>query len=314
MKSSIAPRLLVVSAIILTAIAAAFFLNGKKDADKQAAQAENSANASAQTSGIGALGRIEPKSRVINLSHDAGPEGVRIEHLNVSESQIVKRGDVIAVFSDHPRKEAQLQAAQARTAVLSARIRAEKANLQLFGADLSRGKKLQKARAISQSQFDQIRRNQSQSAATLESLQAELLSTQAEEILAQRELEQARLLSPIDGTILKILSWPGERVSDRGIVQIADLSQLDVVAEIYERDMPRVKIGQKAEISIPGMERKFQGTVRELGFLVEKNDLNNTDPLADRDNRIVEVRITLDAADLQAVQHLLYMQVDVRLL
>uniref|UniRef100_UPI00374DB641 hypothetical protein n=1 Tax=Nitrosomonas sp. TaxID=42353 RepID=UPI00374DB641 len=36
----------------------------------------------------------------------------------------------------------------------------------------------------------------------------------------------------------------------------------------------------------------YRAQVRELGFLVRKNDLNDTDPLADRDNRIIEVRIT----------------------
>ena len=133
-------------------------------------------------------------------------------------------------------------------------------------------------------------------------------------VLAERELEQSTLVSPIDGTILKIKAWPGERVTDNGVVEIANLTQIDVVAEIYERDMPRVKIGQKAEIKVPGMQETFGGTVRELGYVVRKNDMNDTDPLADRDNRVVEVRITLDPGKEEILKHLIYMQVDVRLL
>lgn len=264
--------------------------------------------------GIGALGRIEPRSRVIILSHDAGPEGARIESLNVQEGQDVKKGEVVAVFSDYPRKDAKLAAARARIGVLESRIDAEAANQVFFNRDYKRAQELVKTKAVSEARLDEAEKNFRASQATVKSLQAELQSAHADLALAEKELEQARLTSPIDGTVLKIRSWPGERVGEGGVMEIADLTQMDIVAEVYERDMPRVTLGQKAEIRVRGMEGTFAGEVRELGFLVRKNDLNDTDPLADRDNRVVEVRISLSPEAAAKLKHLIYMQVDVRLL
>lgn len=45
-------------------------------------------------------------------------------------------------------------------------------------------------------------------------------------------LNNTRIVVPITGTILKILARPGERIGDRSLLEMADLSQLDVVAEV----------------------------------------------------------------------------------
>jgi HlyD family secretion protein len=42
--------------------------------------------------------------------------------------------------------------------------------------------------------------------------------------------------------------------------------------------------------------------------------LNDTDPLADRDNRIIEVRLTLEPDAVKALQHQIYRQVQVRIM
>lgn len=307
----------IIIAVIIVACGA-FWLS-KSDGDNNqvthpGTPAQVAVDPSLRPSGVGALGRIEPRSRVIDLSHDAGPEGARIGELLVTESQMVKKGEVIAIFSDYERKKAKLESAQAKVPMLEARIKSERANERFSMQDYERARKLVKTSAVSRSRFDEVERNWRQSQGTVASLEAELAATKADLILAEKELEQSTLASPINGTILKIKAWPGERVTDGGVVEIADLSQMDVVAEIYERDMARVKIGQKAEIKVPGMNDSFGGTVRELGYVVRKNDMNDTDPLADRDNRVVEVRITLDPGKEDILKHLIYMQVDVRLL
>lgn len=307
-------RLLIVTAVIILSVLFWLFKGEKAETSVPNAQTPTVVDPAARPDGVGALGRIEPRSRVIDLSHDAGPEGARIGELLVAESQTVKKGDVIAIFSDHGRKKAKLDSAKAKVPMLESRIKAEHANEQFAVRDYERARKLVKSNTISKSRFDETERNLRESRATVASLESELSSMKADLVLAERELDQSTLVSPIDGTILKIKAWPGERVTDAGVVEIADLTQMDVVAEIYERDMARVKIGQKAEIKVPGMNELFYGTVRELGYVVRKNDLNDTDPLADRDNRIVEVRITLDTGKEEILKHLIYMQVDVRLL
>lgn len=303
-------KLILILAVVIAVMAALFIGKSAQTREK----AETAPVVREETKAIGALGRIEPRSRVIQLSHDAGPEGARIENIFVEEGQKVTKGQEIAVFSDLPRNEAQLASAITRIGVIEANIRAEEANQVFYEKDYARAAKLAKSDAIARSGLEEAEKNRQQTLSRLDSLRAELESAKADILIAERELEQSRIVSPIDGTVLKIMSRTGERVSDQGIVRIADLSQMDVVAEIYERDMPRLRVGQKAEIRVPGLDKVFTGEVRELGFLVEKNDLNDTDPLADRDNRIVEVRITLDADAIKALTHLIYMQVDVRIL
>lgn len=51
---------------------------------------------------------------------------------------------------------------------------------------------------------------------------------------------------------------------------MADLTQLDVVAEVYESDLTQVKVGQKAYISAKGFNQVYTAEVRELGYMVRK--------------------------------------------
>ena len=126
-------------------------------------------------------------------------------------------------------------------------------------------------------------------------------------------MDNTLITAPITGTIVKIFSRPGERIGDNGLLQIADLSQLDVVAEVYESELPQVKLGQPGCITASGFKRSYLAHVRELGFLVRKNDLNDTDPLSDRDNRIIEVRLTLEPEAVADLRHQIFRQVNVRI-
>ena len=83
----------------------------------------------------------------------------------------------------------------------------------------------------------------------------------------------------------------------------------------YERDISKVKKGQKAEIFIDGIKKPFKGIIKDVGFQVYKNDVNQTDPLSNRDNRVVEVRIDIVENDsLDLIKHMIYRQVQVRIL
>lgn len=280
----------------------------------QAAKEEIAVPAAAQPpAGVGALGRIEPKSRVISLSHDAGPEGARIETLDIVEGQRIEAGARVAVFSEYKLKQAQLLALQAMLPVTEARITAAEAAARLADAERGRAQKLLKEKAIARAEVDRLETTFAQAEAEAKALQAELAMTRADIVAAEEDLRRSQLFSPIAGTVLKIHHWPGERVGDQGIADIADLSAMDVVAEIYERDMPRVRPGQHARIRVPGTDMAFDGLVRELGYQVMKNDMNDTDPLADRDNRVVEIRITLPPEAATSLQHLIFMQVDVHI-
>jgi len=134
---------------------------------------------------------------------------------------------------------------------------------------------------------------------------------------AEAELELAFVKSPIEGQVLEINAREGERIattSSDGIVEIGKTDQMYVVAEIYETDISRVRVGQAAIITSSAFTGELAGTVERVGMQIGKKDVLNTDPAADTDARVVEVKIRLDNESSQKVKQLTNLQVDVRIL
>jgi HlyD family secretion protein len=84
-----------------------------------------------------------------------------------------------------------------------------------------------------------------------------------------------------------------------------------VVAEVYESDVGKVHPGQHAHITSSSFSGELPGTVDEVGLQVGKKDVLNTDPVADIDSRVVEVKIRLDDSATQKVAGLTNAQVKV---
>ncbi|MEB3263473.1 MAG: efflux RND transporter periplasmic adaptor subunit [Synechococcus sp.] len=124
---------------------------------------------------------------------------------------------------------------------------------------------------------------------------------------AQRSLEQAQanlqraiaarddnlIHAPIDGTVLQVFARAGESPGSDGILQIGQIDRLQVVAEVYESDLPRVKPGQPVRITSPALPQPLQARVEQIGAIVLRQKVINTDPSANNDNRVVEVRAPL---------------------
>lgn len=262
---------------------------------------------------VGALGRVEPKSRVIRVSHNAGAEGVNLLSLLAEEGSQTAKGDVLAILADHDKKQADFEAGKANILALTAKLGSEKINLRFADKEHQRYQALATNSLASRSLIDSKTLTFQQSQAKIRELQAEIATANANLKQLEEELKNTVILAPISGTVVKVHARPGERLNDAGLLEMADLSQLDVVAEVYETDLPRVKVGQNAEIMVPGYKTSYSAVVRELGYQVRKNDLNSTDPLADRDNRIIEVRLTLDDKAVIDLKHQIYRQVQVRI-
>ena len=141
--------------------------------------------------------------------------------------------------------------------------------------------------------------------------QANLERAQAYVQQAQANLNLAYVKAPRSGQILKIHTYGGERVEAKGIVELGDTEQMYVVAEIYETDIHGIKIGQIASITSKGLAGELTGKVVEIGLQIAKKDVLGTDPAADVDARVVEVKIQLDTAASAKVQGLTNLQVNV---
>ncbi len=136
--------------------------------------------------------------------------------------------------------------------------------------------------------------------------QAELSRAQATARQARAELAEAYVRAPSAGEILKINSRAGEAPSDKGIVEMGQTSQMVAVAEVYESDVSKIKVGQTAAISSESgaFGQKIRGTVSYVGLQIGKQDVLNTDPAANADSRVVEVKIAIDPTDSPAVKGL----------
>lgn len=110
-----------------------------------------------------------------------------------------------------------------------------------------------------------------------------------------RELENSRevkkrihIHSPVNGTVLRIGARLGQYVTPQTeLYMFADLKKVWVLADIYENEIPWVKVGDKVEMtldSVPG--KTFSG---ELSYIY---------PYAEAKTRTTKVRIVVDNADL----------------
>lgn len=298
--------------------------------------------------GVGALGRVEPASRILRLAPAPSQDGARIARLTVAEGDQVTAGQVLAEFSDAELRDAAVLQAEASLSQARARldrtraagrpseIAAQRARIEaLRNAEANARREAERAErlertgagaeaAAERARFaaNRARAERAEAEATLETLlsprpedvalaEGEFAAAEASLARARAEAELSRLRAPIDGTVLRVIARSGERASTDGVLELADLSRMDVVADVYETDLPRLRVGAVAEVVVPGESRRFPATVREIGWQVRRTTQANTDPVAAVDARTVEVRLALAPESVQALQRRSNMQVQV---
>lgn len=142
--------------------------------------------------------------------------------------------------------------------------------------------------------------------------QAEVDSAKAAVKQAQADLDLTYIRAPIDGQILEIHTWLGEVIGSEGIAELGQTNQMYVVAEVYETDVEKVRLGQSVTITSDAFSGELRGTVSEIDLQVSKQNIFNANPKADTDNKVVEVKIRLnDLADSVRVAGLTNLQVQV---
>jgi HlyD family secretion protein len=130
--------------------------------------------------------------------------------------------------------------------------------------------------------------------------------------LSQTLLDQTEIRAPMDGRILDILTRPAEMISQRPILQMADVRQMQVVAEVYETDIGQVQMGQRAVATSPALAAPLTGSVVEIGSVIAQNEVQSLTASTTSAQRVVKVRIQLD--DSAAASRLINLQVDVQFL
>ena len=231
---------------------------------------------------IAAIGRLEPRDGIVEVSGPSGQSAV-IARLDVKEGDRIEKGAVIAVLD-----VLALHAADV------ARITAELENAE---REFVRAERLKKTGIGRDTDYDTAQ------------LGVRVARAQLKRARVQLKLSEVR--SPISGQVLLIHAHTGERVGPQGIVEIGRTDEMYAVAEVYETDIGRVKVDQKATISSPAFDGPLTGVVERVGLKVGKLDVLSTDPAARTDARVVEVRIRLD--DSTPVSGLTNLQVNVEI-
>ena len=236
-----------------------------------------------QPEAVSALGYLEPAGEVVELA--APSSGIagspRLSQLLVQEGQRVRRGQLLASFDNRPRLQADLAAVNARLQSLQAQIRLQRREVDRY------------ARAAISGAASQV---------LLEEKRDELVKLEGlfREALAQRQglqvdLAMSELRAPLEATVLKIHAQVGERPGAKGVMELGDSHQMEAVAEVYESDINRVRVGQSVRLTSEngGFSGTLQARVLRISPQVSQRQVLSTDPTGDADARVVEVRLAL---------------------
>lgn len=145
----------------------------------------------------------------------------------------------------------------------------------------------------------------------VQTAQAEVNSALAAVKKAQADLDLAYVRSPRSGQVLKVHTWEGEIVDNDGIIDLGQTAQMVAVAEVYESDVKRLKLGQTAIVTSDAFLGEAIGQVKEIGLQIYKNTILSTDPTAATDARVVEIKVLLDPASSRKVQTFTNLEVTV---
>lgn len=172
---------------------------------------------------------------------------------------------------------------------------------------------LERIQTTSQRQIEQARATLERIAEVrpvdIDAAQAEVEAALAAVEEARANLELAYVRSPLDGQILKIHARPGEKIADEGIVTLGQTQQMVAIAEVYQSDIARIELGQRATMTSPAIAGSLEGTVERIGLQVEQQQVVDEDPAANIDAKVIEVRIRLDPDASQRVAHLSNLQI-----
>ena len=231
---------------------------------------------------VSASGTIVPQLTVDISANTMG----QVTRLAFNEGDRVQTGEFLLEIDPETlrvgvnRSEAALQASrsayrQAEVAVESAQV-----NLDLAQDNLERQEELWELRLVSREAYEQAVNEVALRETELQAREVDV-TTQAQRIRqeeanlesARYELTKVTITSPIDGVVTRRNIEEGETVvvgtmNNQGTVlaTIADLTVIEAEVEVDETDIPSVRLGQTASVTIDALpDQYFGGVVTEIG-------------------------------------------------
>lgn len=204
-------------------------------------------------------------------------EGLAVTEFLAEEGDKVTKGQVLARLSASTvdisilQTKASLAANEAAVDQNKNQIDQAKIGQDRALLDLNRTKKLRTSGVATQETFDQRQAAYDLAAAQLANAKLALEVTKAnsagiEAQLADLDLRKARteIKAPVDGYISRRTVQVGGIASGSKdpMFNIVANGIVKLVAEVPESDLPRVKLGQKAKITVNGMDKSIEGEVK----------------------------------------------------
>lgn len=263
---------------------------------------------------VGALGRIQPQGGIVAL---APPQaGLTIDRVLVREGDAVRKGDVLVTFAERSLREMETSVAAERVRTLdeslASRVRlaelerdSSQQNLAAARADLQAVEALDpltvaprerrlRAQQVASAE-SALRVAEARLAEVRRTVEPERRSARQQLEVARAQLVRSQLVAPMDGTVIEVPARAGT-VASGALVSVADLSVIQVVADVFEGDLARIAVGAKARVS--------NGAIGQIGGSVERIGRQ-----VDAGSRLAKVTLRLDQP--APADRYLGMQVDV---
>ncbi len=192
----------------------------------------------------------------------------KIEKLFVQVGDKVKKGDMIAQI-DSTTQQNQVDTNTARLESYNAQLTAANVSLDIAQKQLSRMLLLRQKDATSEEELENAENAYEAAKSHMTELKALVKEAEIARNTAETNLGYTKITAPLDGTVVSVPVKIGQTVNAAmntpTIVQIADLSQMEILVEISEGDIAHITPGLKVSYSIlTDLKNTYETTVKSI--------------------------------------------------
>ncbi len=257
--------LIILGAVLIVAVGAGVMIARSRHGKATVVQTEEVRRGVVEEM-VAATGRVQPQSEVKISANVSG----RIERLPVAEGDSVLAGQLL-VEIDRTRYRALVSESQAGLRSARADLRLETANLEQATREHDRRKRMNEQGLASAGDLEAAETALKVSAARRDAAREAVQRAEALLIQSNDDLSKTTILAPMNGIITRVNVEVGEMVLGTSqnvgttIMTLADLGQMEVLAEVDESEVVKLSLGDSTSIevdAVPG--RIFSGTVSEI--------------------------------------------------
>lgn len=221
-----------------------------------------------------ATGQIVTLRRSVVATQEPG----LVLEMDLELGDTVEAGEIIARLDDD-RARLEVQRWEARIEADNALVEQREAEKDRAERDLGRIQQLATRASAGESELDQARTEVQSRKAQLSEARATLRTSQAELALAKRTLEDMTIRAPFDGRVVSKLTEAGQWVGQGdGLVTIVSLTQLEARADIPERSVGALQVGDGViELKIPALDKRLSGQL--IRIVPEADSLSRLFPI-----------------------------------